>query len=327
MTVIGICGLGSIGRRHARIFAELGVDLVVHDPDLDADFAAQLPPATVIAGSVADAFDRALDGIVIATPDDSHVELAAAACARHIPTLLEKPISDDVATARHLVAVSRSTATPILLGYVLRHDRSLHRTKELLDARIIGAVASFHVTLGAYETLLVARRRFEADGYGALFRDYSHEFDYVRWLLGPVDGVFALARRTGSRAHQQDPNVVDAVLRLADGTTGTVHLDYLQYPGERRLRVIGDAGSLTVDVAQGVLSVQSDADGARDEVFTDNRDALFTAQAEHFLAVVNGEERPCVDAQDGLAALAVADAARQSALKRTWMDVDAPARP
>jgi predicted dehydrogenase len=323
MTVVGICGLGSIGRRHARILAELGVDLIVCDPDLDADLAAQLPPGTVIAASVADVLDGGVDGIVIATPDDSHVDIATAACARHIPTLLEKPISDDIATGRHLVERSRSTATPVLVGYVLRHDRTLRRAKELLDARTIGAVASFHVSLGAYETLLVARRRFDSHGYGALFREYSHEFDYLRWLLGPVDGVFAVARRTGSREHQQDPNVVDAVLRLADGTTGTVHLDYLQYPGERRLRLIGDAGSLSVDVAQGVIAVHSDANGSRDEVFPDSRDALFTAQAEHFLAVVSGAEQPCVDARDGLAALAVADAARQSALRMTWVEVDA----
>lgn len=319
MTVIGVCGLGSIGRRHVRILGDLGVELVVFDPDLDDEFAAQLPPGTVIADDVAAVIDAGVDGLVVATPDDSHVEIAAAACARRVPVLVEKPISNDLSTARHLVTLSRKTASPVLVGYVLRHDRSLRRAKELLDAGAIGTVLSFHVTLGAYETLLVARRRFQADDYGALFRDYSHEWDYIRWLLAPVDGVFALARRAGTREHQQDPNIVDAVMRLTDGTTGAVHLDYVQYPGERRLRLIGDAGALSVDVQRGLIELQTDAQGSRHETYASDRDALFTAQAQHFLAVVAGRERPCVDGQDGLAALAVADAVQLSARLGAWV--------
>lgn len=320
MSVIGIAGLGSIGTRHARVFGALpDVRLVVHD--LAGVDSSVLPPDCIVAPTIGALLNAGLDGLVVAVPDSAHADTAAAACARGIPVLLEKPIADTLANGRRIVAAADASGTPVLVGYVLRHVGCMQRAYTLLGDGVVGTPISFHLMLGAYETLQVARNRFSHDEFGALFRDYSHEWDYLRWLIAPVSGGFALARRAGSKPLQQDPNVVDAVLRLVDGTTGTVHLDYVQEPGIRRFTITGDAGRLEVDVTAGTIRVHRTNQTDLVEDHAEPRDRAFGAQAAHFLAVAGRTVSAAADVHDGLAALEVADALQRSAVQARWIDL------
>ena len=323
MTVIGVTGVGSIGARHARVFGELaGVEVVVHDAVASpADLATRLGPGVRVAPTLAALLDAGVDGLVVASPDEVHAEAALAACEQSVPVLLEKPIADTVEAAELIAGTATATGTPVLMGYVLRHVRCLQRVRVLLDTGTIGLPVSFQVMLGAYETLQVARNRFDRPGYGALFRDYSHEWDYLRWLLAPIAGGFALARTAGALDLTQDPNVVDVVLRLADGTTGTAHLDYVQSPGSRGFTIVGDRGTVQVDVPRGEIRVRRPDADETVEYDVESRDDAFRAQAAHFVAVAARTAEPVVDVADGLAALKVADALRRSAMQHRWVDV------
>lgn len=323
MTVIGVTGVGSIGTRHVRVFEQLaGVQVVVHDAVASPnELRGRLGNHVRVAPSLPALLDEGLDGLVVAAPDDAHAPAVLAACERALPVLLEKPIAHDVQAAQAIVAAATATDTPVLMGYVLRHVRCLQRAQALLAAGTIGLPVSFQLMLGAYETLEVARNRFDGAGYGGLFRDYSHEWDYVRWLLAPIAGGFALACIAGDLDLRQDPNIVDAVLRLADGTTGTAHLDYVQSPGSRRFTLIGDRGTMRVDVPRGEVRVLGRDGTEIVEHHAEPRDDAFRAQAEHFIAVAAGTQTPAVDVHDGLAAVQVAEALRRSVTENRWVEI------
>lgn len=303
-----MCGVGSIGTRHARAFAALpGVQVLVFDAVADAaQVRTRVGPGIDIVDSFEALLDRAPDGLVVATPDDAHAEPAIAACRRGIPVLLEKPVADSPRAAAGIAAEAHRTGTPMLVGYVLHHYPCLRRTRELLTAGAVGTPVSFQVMLGAYETLRLAHHRFADGRQGNLFLDYSHEWDYLRWLLGPIVGGLALAHRSGDLPLTQDPNVADVVLQLASGATGTVHLDYVQDPPSRRFTIIGDRGVLRVDVVAGDVEWTPHGVGtASVEHLGTTRDEVFQAQARHFLEVAAGRSDPTVSVADGLAALSV----------------------
>ena len=324
MTVIGIVGVGSIGTRHARIFSSMNdVTVIVFDAVTGiAELRDRLGPDVQVAPSLEALMGHGVDGLVVASPDETHARLALLACDRGIPVLLEKPMADAIGAAHEIMAAATSTGTPVLVGYVLRHVLCMQKARALLRVGAIGAPLSFQVMLGAYETLQVARNRFDGEAYGMLFRDYSHEWDYLRWLLAPVSGCYALARTAGHLELRQDPNVVDVVLRLDDGTTGTAHLDYVQAPGIRRFTIIGDAGALDVDVPSGEIRLRRTGEAEQVESHAQARDDAFRAQATHFIAVAGRAVPPLVDVYDGLAALQVSEAMRRSALENCWIDVD-----
>lgn len=302
MTVIAISGFGSIGRRHAEVLAGLpGVEVVVHDP---VAFGQDVGFPVVAALDELDALRP--EGIVLASPDEHHLSGAEWAAARGLPMLVEKPLADTVGAAERLVAATAG-ASPVLVGYVLHHSAVFQAAAARLADGSIGTPVSAHADLGAYETLTLARNRFAEPKRDRLFVDYSHEWDYLCWFLGPLTPIAAHARVIeGIRESTEHPNVVDAL--LCAGEVGvSVHLDYVRRPGVRVCAVIGSEATMTVDAA-GDLTIRDEGTGRTHTVsYTEPRNAMFARQAEHFLAVVRAETAPTVTADDGLAAMRVAE--------------------
>jgi predicted dehydrogenase len=324
VTLIGIAGLGSIGSRHARVFSGFNsVRLVGFDPDRDVgEIRAALGHRASVAPSFQALLEMDLDGLVIASPDPSHRTQAVAACEAGIPLLIEKPLAGNPEDALAISQVVIETGARVLVGYVLRFFRCMRLVATLLNEGRIGEILSFQVMLGSYETLVAARQRFMFADEGILFFDYSHEWDYLRWLIGPITGAFARARTAGQLAHRQVPNVVDAVLEISGRVTGTVHLDYVQNPGTRRLTLVGDGGTLSCDVPRGAVYWTSrDASRPQEQLFSGDRDEAFRAQASHFLEVITGTAAPAVTVEDALAAVLVAESLLRSSEGGRWETV------
>jgi predicted dehydrogenase len=314
---IGLSGLGSIGRRHARLLAgRADVRLLVYDTS---------PPDDLPEAECVPSFERLLqsgvDAVVVASPDEAHLDQAGAACRAGVPVLVEKPLAASLDAGRELVAIAGESKAPVLVGYVLRHTAALRRVGELLEAEVVGPIASVHALLGAYETLIAARNRFANAVPYRLVYDYSHEWDYLAWLCGPIRSVAASGRRLPDPEFAEDPNVLDGVLGFVSGVAGTFHLDYVQRRSTRELTVVGERGRLRADLRSGAIRLALDDDTERVEELAEPRDASFERQLEHFLAVVRGEEQPLVTASDGLRALAVAEAVRAAAESGTWVTV------
>ncbi len=319
---IGVCGLGSIGFRHARLLSKrIDVTIDLCDPSAERlDHASGLPNTD---GRYIE-FERLLDGrpdaVVIASPDRWHVAQSQAAAARSIPILLEKPLAESAEAARPLVAAAEQV--PILAGYMLHHVEIMGLARELLEQKVIGTPLSFQLMLGAYDTLIFAQHRFSPSDRNVLFRDYTHEWDYLQWFLGPVKRTTAVSRTAGDLERKQTPNIVDALLELENGVTGTAHIDYVQMPSARRAILIGDRGTMEIHAHTGTLVVRLYAEDAeRHYSRIRHRDEPMERQLDHFFAIVRGEAKPCVTVTDGLRALAVADAMIASTASGRWEPV------
>jgi predicted dehydrogenase len=321
--VIGLSGLGSIARQHASAFAASGARVIAFDP------SAELRESATTSGlveSAVDAFeallDRGPDAVVIASPDFAHLDQLALATARGIPTLVEKPLADDYDAALAAAVGIRASGAPVLVGYVLRHRRAVETARRLVADGAIGVPVSFQVLLGAYGTITAAQSRFATPEANRLYRDYSHEWDYVRWILGPVSEVLAVARTTPHVPHVESPNLVDGMLVLENDIAGSFHIDYVEPRGTRILTIVGTGGTLTADIGAGTVTVRRGGQ-AHDEVHSlaEAPAVPLARQAAHLLAVARGEESPRVTLDDGLAALAVTNALIRSAPTRSWVTV------
>ncbi|MDO8210330.1 Gfo/Idh/MocA family protein [Conexibacter sp. CPCC 206217] len=321
MTRIGIAGLGSIGRRHAAAAVRAGHEVVAFDPAP----AGGGDPWVAVA-SFGALLDSAPTALVVATPDALHAQQAVAALERGIPVLVEKPLAASLDEALAIAAAARRSGTPALVGYVLRYNAALSAAARVLARGELGELVSFHVQLGAYETLVRAHSRFDGPAVrGGLYGDYSHEWDYVRWLLGPIVRGLAAERTVRGLERVQAPNVVSGLLELAGGLVGTYHLDYVTDPPQRALTVLGAAARLEVDVPAATLRLfprgipEADARVTR---FAQPRDDTFDAQLAHMLDVARGEAQPRASVADGVRALAVAIGLRDAAASRAWVDFE-----
>lgn len=322
--LVAVSGLGSIARQHVAAFRSLGgVGVIAFDPSADLR-------ATALANGSVDAayatFDELLDAspaaLVIAAPDFAHLEQLELAASRGITTLVEKPLADSHAAALAAVPRVDATGVPALVGYVLRYRRAVEAARQLVLDGAIGTPVSFQVMLGAYGTITAAASRFATPENDRLYRDYSHEWDYLRWIFGPVREVIAEARTTREVPHVESPNLVDGLIAMEAGVTGSFHIDYVEPRGTRTLHIVGTGGTVFADIGRGTVEVRAAAeDGIRQYSYAEPASAPLARQAAHLLAVAAGTEEPRVTLRDGLAALATTDALIRSAASRSWTAV------
>lgn len=321
---IGVCGVGSIGFRHARLLSQrTDVEVLLCDPAQEhLDSAKHLPNLEKLTQSFDDLLDSNLDGLIIASPDKFHIVQAEAACRKRIAVLIEKPVAENTGQGEGLLKTIEETKGKVLVGYPLRHNSIFLKGKELIDEGIIGEPVSFHIMLGAYNTLVAAKNRFNPTDSNKLFVDYSHEWDYLNWFFGKTKRVVAISHQSGSREKTQNPNVINAVLELESGISGTAHLDYVQSPGQRHFTIIGDKGSIAIDAVRSRIFLQIyNEEFERSYQFAETFDGMMTRQIEHFINVIQGIEQPKIVLDDGLSALSIADALIMSAENKTWHNV------
>ncbi|MBK8249821.1 MAG: Gfo/Idh/MocA family oxidoreductase [Gemmatimonadetes bacterium] len=311
-----VVGAGSIGQRHLRNLAELGIEAAA----LRTYRGTTGPLVGVPSLTTWDAVDVfAPDAIIIANPTALHSEVAVRAASAGYHLLVEKPLAHDVAAAVAACRAAAHAGVVALVGYHFRHHPSLQVMRDWIRQGAIGTPVHAQVTWGEYlpgwhpgEDHLTGYSARRALGGGAVLT-LSHPIDYLRWLLGEVTEVSAMVSQSTPYTLDVE-DVAHLTLRFASGVLAAVTLDYAQRPAEHTLRIVGLDGTLTWDARTGVAR-RTGPDGEVLEAGVApgfQRNDLFRAELRHFAECVAGEATPACTMDDGLAAVRICVAAMRS---------------
>jgi len=325
-----VAGLGSIGRRHARLLAERPeVDLLLCDPvaECRADVMAAIGRPAVESADYDDALAAGPALVFICTPNQQHAPMGVAAIAAGADVFVEKPVAETVAEATQLVVAAESAGRRLHVGYMLRFDPGLQAVKRVIDAGAVGTPCAGRAMLGSYVTLLNSRDRDKEVRPGSLVIDYTHEIDFIRWILGEISGVQAAGATLGDLERRAQPNIFQAILTLASGTLVQLHLDYVQYPQRRIFEVYGDRGTVSYDFMTGEIRHFGFEREYRWRCLdvaplVSRVDDLFRAEHAAVLDDRLAATTTTAGGCDGLAALRVAEAAMTAAARATLVPVD-----
>ena len=327
---LGLLGAGRIGKTHARSIADGdGARLVaVADPD-EAAVAAVVEATGTRTASVEEVLaDPAIEGVLIATPTDLHAELIERAAAAGKAIFCEKPIDLHLSRAQESVAAAARCGVPLMIGFNRRFDPSFRRLRDDIDRGLIGDVELVQITSRdpAPPPIEYVRRS------GGLFRDMMiHDLDMARFLVGE-----AIVEVTASGSALLDKAIGDAgdvdtsvaVLRSAGGRLCVIsNSRRATYGYDQRIEVHGSEGMVFAGNPVATTVTRADRSGfATDPLngfFMDRYADAYREEIATFCAVVRGADVPYPSGEDGLAALAIADAASHSlATGRTVAVVD-----
>ncbi len=316
-----IVGSGSVGKRHARNLRQLGCRISAVDPREDRlnELAAEGPTEGIFSTlGAALAVGVAYDGVVVGSPPSAHVEQCLACIAAGVPVLLEKPVSPDLATATRLADAARAAGVPVLLGYTWRWWPPLRRVRSLIAEGKVGALrhVQFHMSAHLadwhpwepYQDFFMAS---QAQGGGALL-DESHWIDLALWLFGLPLSVSARVEKLSDLEIGTDDNV-DMLLEYPGRLRVAIHLDIFGRPHEKFIRFVGERGSILWTASPNRITVSGEIEGwPESHDFACDRNDMFVAVAEEFLAVLDGGLVQACSLDDGLSVLAVVEAARRS---------------
>lgn len=91
-----------------------------------------------------DEMDKQIDAVTVATPDNTHAVISAAAIRRGKHVLCEKPLTHDVYEARTLRALAREYKVATQMGNQGTASRAFRRGVELIQAGVLGEVREVH---------------------------------------------------------------------------------------------------------------------------------------------------------------------------------------
>jgi predicted dehydrogenase len=334
-----IAGLGSIGRRHLRNLRALGgQDILLYRTGratLPDDELSGLPVETDLHA----ALGQKPEAVIVANPTALHLAAAIPAAEAGCAILLEKPISHSLEGVERLEAAAQRSGSRILVGFQFRFHPTLQKARELLSAGAVGRVLAARVHFGEY---LPAWHPWEdyrqgyaarADLGGGVILTQCHALDYLPWLAGRVESLWAFAGTLGGLGIDVD-DVAEIGLRFAGGAIGSIHLNMIQQPPEHRWEIIGTDGTLRWDNADGILQLYRPPSptgrGAGGEGEWQSfppppgfeRNVMFLDEMRHFIQVARGEADPLCTLEDGKRALELALAAQRSAREGKLIELE-----
>ncbi len=322
---VAVIGVGAMGRNHARVYSEMpGVELVgVADADAQAaEFVARRSGTGAYTDYTQLLDEQKPDAVTIAVPTIEHLSVALHIIERKIHLLIEKPIAFSMEEGRRIIAAAERASVQLMVGHIERFNPAVIALKAHLADGELGRV--FQID---------ARRQgpFPAriKDVGVVIDLAVHDLDVMRYVTeAEVTRVYAETER---RIHSSREDLVTGLVRLSDGSIGTLTINWLTPTKIRELYVTGERGMFRVDYLTQDLYFFENAtanegnwdtlrilrgvsEGRMIRHVVAKKEPL-RAEQEAFLAAARGDMPVMVTGEDGLKALELAQAVVTSGLE------------
>ncbi len=330
-TRIGILGGGNISDTHARAALEIpGVEIVaMYGGNVQRTRALSEKYGGAVYDQLADFLAHdGLEVVLIGSPSGLHAEQAAAAAARGIHVLCEKPL--DVTTEKVDALLEATDRAGVKLG-VFFQNRAMPDVawmKRQVDAGVLGEpfLAAAQVRWYRppdYYSGSRWRGTWALDGGGALMNQGIHTVDLLLWLLGDVTEVYARTRTALHGIEVED--TVIATLEFASGALATLEATTAAYPGfPRRIELSGTRGTMLLEDDRVTTVAVEPAPTDPPPAGQGNQNASASSATvadvrehrvvlEDFLAAIAEDREPMSSGREGRRSVAVVEAIYRSA--------------
>jgi len=317
MLKIGVIGIGSMGKNHARVCSELEQIELVGIADANRE----------TANKVAEKLDtkaflnykellQEVDAAIIATPTITHHDIAMDFLNNGKHILVEKPICDSAEKAQILTKKAEETGLMLAVGHIERHNPAVKFVKEAMQNKKFGEL----ITITSKR---VSNFPGRIKDVGVIFDFGVHDIDVMRYLAGNVESVYARAGKFNKNiAHEDHANVV---LNFENGVCGIVEVNWLTPTKIRKLFLTCSKNFVEADYMNQTVTISSSSFKQIDEMdlfrvpieYNTNQIALekrepLRNEIEDFVTAIQQNKQPLATGNDGLLALKIVEAATQS---------------
>lgn len=328
---VAVIGAGNLGRIHAKLLGEhRGINLIaVADPSVEAlDRISE----TTDAKTISDYRELIghIDAAVIATPTRFHHEIAVELLSHGIHTLIEKPITDDIATAQEIASVADRTGCVVQVGHVERFNPAFET-----------AIAK----IGTPKFIQASRTStytFRSTDIGVVHDLMIHDIDLVNSMVG---GSLVDTRAIGFSMFGGNEDMAQARLQFSCGAVANLTASRCSFEAERSMQIFGTDGFARIDFTESKVTfvsvptwmknrevdffnlTEEQKQFVRETLFqkvlpmevveVDRNNAILQEQAD-FIAAIRDDIAPRIPASDGALAVEVAQSVIDSIASHHW---------
>ncbi len=235
---IGIVGGGYMGKAHSAAFASVGTIFETRlKPRLTAicgsrpESGARYAQAYGFARGAADWTDLVddpnVEAVVIASPQDTHREIAEAALALGKPVMCEKPMGLNVDDARAMVAAAEKAGVANQVAYNYIRTPASQYARKLIADGALGRITHFRGehTEDFHSDPDMPGWRYQGEANGCLGDLAPHAINAALALMGPIaelNAVMETAYPTRGGVKVTNDDQVQMMVRFANGVSGHI---------------------------------------------------------------------------------------------------------
>lgn len=301
---VAAIGVGSLGRHHARNYAELAAEgrvEMVGVCDTNAETAAATAASNGCEGFTdwRDLIGK-VDAVSIATPTETHCDIACAFLEQVVHVLVEKPISLTLDEADKMIAAAASSGAKLMVGQLERYNPAMVALKP-------------HVTKPLYfEIHRVSpfpNRSLDVD---VVLDVMIHDLDAIQWLVGSDVSVSEI-RAVGIPVISDKVDAANARIEFENGAVANITASRIGTEKIRKTRFYQTNSYVVLDYATKFASVTSLNPNAAHPLagISINRLEIndvepLRAEITAFIDSIEGDKAPPITGEDGRRALALA---------------------
>ena len=310
---VAVVGCGYWGRNLVRAFSRLrALDSVFDATPLGRATAADLVPDVPVYNSLEQILSGDAPAVVIATPAETHYQLALRILEAGKDVFVEKPLALTYEQGKQLVDLAEERKQVLMVGHVLEYHPAIVRLLELVEAGELGKVryiSSNRLNLGKV-------RREE----NILWSFAPHDIAIVLRLMKAMP--LQVAAHGGSYVQPNIEDVTVTHLLFDNGVRSHIYVSWLHPFKEQRLVVVGSKKMASFDDVSKRLVLYDQRVEVKDDqpnpikgagesiAFSEEEPLLVECRA--FLEAIASRRSPVTDGQSGLRVLRVLNAAQRS---------------
>ena len=314
---VALVGCGYWGKNLCRNFSALGaLGMVVDSTESGQATAKKLDPQVSVSSAIEDALgDPAVHAIALATPAETHADLAIRAMESGKDVFVEKPMALTLDDAERMRDVSVREGRILMVGHLLEYHPAVIKLRELIDANELGGINYIYSN-----RLNFGKVRTEEN---ALWSFAPHDVAVILRLFG--ESPIEVSATGGSYLTKGLADVTVSNLRFSNESRAHIFVSWLHPFKEQRLVVVGDNKmAIFNDIApygEKLLLYPQTVEFEDEIPVLKKEDALFVDHSDteplreecrHFLDCVDTRQQPLTDAQSGINVLKVLHACQAS---------------
>jgi predicted dehydrogenase len=261
-------------------------------------------PSTMLFSDVEKCLrNRDITAVHIATPAETHYNLAHQALNEKKHVLVEKPMAMNSRDAFKLARIAEKNGQILLVGHIFRFNSALARAKEILENKGIGNVNYIKLSWVDYLNPIPDR--------DIIFDLLPHPVDILNYLTDEwPSSIYALSFSYTRPAEKHPEDMAFIVMEMPDKILAQITLSWIQ-PGlkERAVIVTGSEATMSIDTLNQGIEVFS-ADGKKDVPVTKNN--TIRSMVAHFVNCIFGLEYPSNSSLVGAMTVNILSSTRRS---------------
>ena len=257
-----------------------------------------------------------VDAVICVTTPNLNLEIGRFCVEQKKPLLLEKPLTTDFYKACELVELFDRSSLPLTIGQTLRYNSVILALRENLPS--MGNLFSLCATHRLEPSSLSWLEQPEVAGGGVIFHTAVHLFDALRFVTGQE-----VMKIRGTTRNIYNPNLEDLLVAeviMSDGTLGIVDTSKVSPSRACRFEFVCENGQLQGDQVHGILQK---IEGPKINTLpVEPPGPAILPLLEDWHAYLHGKSKNPIPGMEGLAAVKICHACRESVITDQWVDID-----